>query len=62
LALGKKAIEGNDWWKSLPDEILQNVLKECQVSFCRCFPSDSSPIRSFCKFIGSNHALSGKCG
>jgi hypothetical protein len=51
-----------DWSKNLPDEIIQNVLKECQLSVCRCFPSDSAPNRFFCKFIGSNRALSGRSG
>jgi hypothetical protein len=51
-----------DWSKNLPDEIIQNVLKGCQLSVCRCFPSDSAPNRFFCKFIGSNRALSGRSG
>jgi hypothetical protein len=55
-------IDDADLVEKLPDEIVQNVLKECQHSVCRCFPSDSSPNRSFCKFIGSNSALSGSSG
>jgi hypothetical protein len=55
-------IDDANWWKNLLDGILQNVLKECQLSVCRCFPSDSSPIRRFSKLIGSNPALSEKSG
>jgi hypothetical protein len=58
LALCKKARSTTTGGKNLPDEILQNVLKECQLSVCRCFPSDSSPNRCFCKFTRSNRALS----
>jgi hypothetical protein len=60
LTLGKKATSTATI--GLSDKIPQNVLKECQLSVCRCFPSEFSPRRFFSKFIGSNHALSGWYG
>jgi hypothetical protein len=39
-SLEEGEIDDADWSKNLPEEIIQNVLKECQLSVCRCFGSE----------------------
>jgi hypothetical protein len=46
-SLEEGKIDNADWSKNLPDEIVQNVLEECQLSVCHCFPSDSLQIVPF---------------